>query len=460
MPHPEPSSPARPAESAPTLLLVDDEPAVLSALRRLFRADGYRILQAHGGDEGLAVLAANDVDLVVSDMRMPGMDGAAFLEGVRKHDPTIMRILLTGYADMRSTIDAINRGEIHRYFSKPWNDTDVKLAVRETLSRRELERRNVALAALTLQQNEQLHELNQTLEARVAQRTAELAQVNAMLQLAYSELNSNFKLAVTVFSGLMEMRQDGIAGHSRRVAALARDTAACMGLPQREQEDVFLAALLHDIGKIGYPDKMLGKSVSAYAPDELSRYRRHPLDGEAALMPLSQLQGVARIVRQHHERFDGKGFPDGLSGTEICVGARIVAVASDFDGLVHGNLGERRQSVEQARQALRGGVGSRYDAIVVEAFLRVQAEHAQAASDDTEVDVRDLRPGMVLAQDLLSATGIVLLAAGYLFVPRVVRQVADFADREGLRLSLRVRRDTVMASGASRSEPRTSQAVA
>ena len=430
--------PAAFSATGPTLLLVDDEPSVLSALRRLFRLQGYRILQATSGADGLVELRAHAPDLVISDMRMPEMDGATFLEAVRAHDPGIVRILLTGYSDIGSTVAAINRGEIHRYIAKPWDDQDMLLAVRDALARRDLEGQNARLQALTRTQNAELRDLNLHLEARVAARTAELEQLNDMLNAAYQEVNRNFMLAVTVFSGLMEMRQDGIAGHSRRVASLARGVATHLQLDKRAQEEVYLAALLHDIGKIGFPDPMLGKPVSTYGPEETSRYRRHPLDGEAALMPLAQLHGVAHLVRQHHERFDGKGFPDGLAGEAIAMGARIIAVASDYDGLVSGSLAEKRYPPEAARKAVRGGIDTRYDRRVVEALFAVLDHVAVRPNLHVTVEARKLQPGMVLVEDLLSSRGAILLAAGYVFEARVIRQVGEFAEREGLHVMLKI----------------------
>jgi response regulator RpfG family c-di-GMP phosphodiesterase len=427
---------------------VDDEPSVLSALRRLFRTPGYSILQAGSGAEALALLDAHKVDLVISDMRMPAMDGATLLEAVRRHHPAVVRMLLTGYADIGATVAAINRGEIHRYIAKPWDDADLLLVVREALTRRDLEQHNAQLQALTQVQNDELLQLNQHLEARVAARTAELGQVNAMLEVAYAELNSNFTLALTVFTGLMEMRQDGIAGHSRRVAGLARGMAAQLGLDERAQQEVFLGALLHDIGKIGFPDGMLGKPVSTYAPHEQTRYRRHPLDGEAALMPLARLHGVARVVRQHHERVDGHGFPDGLAGEAIALGARIVAVASDYDGLISGGLAERCYTPEAARQSLRGGIATRYDGAVVTALLEVLAQGQAHAVPTVEVEVRDLQAGMVLAQDLLSPKGAILLVAGHVFDARVIRQLTAMVAREGLRVMLTILRSSVPTAGA------------
>jgi response regulator RpfG family c-di-GMP phosphodiesterase len=450
------SEPVEP--SMPTVLTVDDEPSVLSALRRLFRLHGYKTLQATSGAEGLNLLKTNQVDLVISDMRMPEMDGARFLELVRGQDESISRVLLTGYADISATIAAINLGAIHRYIAKPWDDQELLLVVREALARRDLERHNVELTALTKLQNEQLRDANQALESRVAARTSELQQLNGMLEASYDELDNTFMLAFNVFSSLLEMRER-VPGHSRKVAEIARATAVRLGLPQRDTRDVYLGALVHDVGKIGFPDSMLGKPMSAYTPEETVRYRRHSVDGEMALMPLTQLQGVARIVRQHHERMDGKGFPEGLSGEQISIGARIIAPASDLEDLMDGSIGNEHYSAERARQAIKSSAGTRYDPTVVEAMLEVLAEADLAAQADVTIDAKELRPGMVLAKDLVSTRGAILLAAGYVFDERIVKQVSDFSKREGARLTLRVRRESVhpdtpvIANTSSASQP-------
>ena len=441
------TAPSAPTDLAvaqpPTVLLVDDEPSVLSALRRLFRTQGYRIEQATSGADALALMRDTPVDLVVSDMRMPGMDGAAFLAQVRSLYPSVARILLTGYADITATIAAINQGAIHRYIAKPWDDQEMLMVVGEALRRRELELENARLLSITQAQNDALAALNQSLEERVNERTEALARSNRDLAQAHREIEDQFTLAVTVFSGLLEMRQDGIAGHARRVADLAQRTAARLGLDAAAQREVQLAALLHDIGKIGFPDAMLGKPVSKFSTDEVARYQRHPADGEAALMPLDKLQGVAAIVRQHHERFDGRGFPDGLRGPGILLGARILAAASDYDGLTSGSLAERVYPADAAKAALREAVNSRYDPRVVEALLAEADAIAAAAQADIEVGVANLRPGMKLAADLLTAKGVILLPAGHVFQAPLITKLRELAERQNLTLTMRVARPSI-----------------
>jgi response regulator RpfG family c-di-GMP phosphodiesterase len=429
-----------------TLLLVDDEPSILSSLRRLFRPQGYHVLTAAGGQAGLDILQGETVDLVISDMRMPGMDGAHFLEKVRRVQPNAARILLTGYADIASTIAAINEGEIDRYIAKPWDDNDILLVVREALARRSLEQRNRELTELTGRQNDELRALNASLEQRVRSRTAEIEQINDMLNVAYAELKSNFMLSMQIFAGLMELRHNGMSGHSRRVAVWAKKVCAKLRLDERTSHDIHVAALLHDIGKIGFPDGLLSKPVSLMTPEETARYRKHPLNAEAALMPLVQLQTVAKYIRSQHERYDGKGFPDGFEAEEIPIGARVLAPIIDYETLMAGTLAERRFSPEDAAASVRRGAGSRYDDKVVDALLEVLREPIEENRDDRCISALDLAAGMVLSRDLVSPQGTLLLAAGYVFDARVVRQVREYAQREGAKLMLYVRRETVAAS--------------
>lgn len=434
------------AEGAPpqtTLLLVDDEPSVLSALRRLFRTSGYRVLLAASGKEALLMLDGEHVDLVISDMRMPEMDGAELLERVRRCRPNTMRMLLTGYADIQSTIAAINGGEIHRYVAKPWDDQDLLLIVRDALQRKALESENRQLLLVTQRQNQELQQLNQTLEDRVQARVAEIKQVADMLDASYDELNQTFTVAMTVFSGLMEMRQSGIAGHSRRVAELARSMAVELGLEDNAQNEIYLAALLHDIGKLGFPDTMLGKPTSMYSPEEMARYRQHSEAGESSLMALPRLHGAALIIRQHHERPDGFGFPDGLAGAQIHIGALIINAASDHDGLVNGGVAPHRYAPEEALELMLPLGGKHYDKKVLAALACVVRQLAPPPVNEMGVAPLDLKPGMKLARDLLSPKGTLLLPKGLVFNAKLIAQVQKFTSGAAAELTLYIVKDRV-----------------
>ena len=218
--------------TTPHILCVDDEANILSALRRLLRPEGYRVSLAQSGAEGLALLERDPADVVVSDMRMPGMDGARFLAEVARRWPRTVRILLTGYADLESTVTAINEGGIWRYIGKPWEENDLKLAVRRALEQRALEAERDRLLELTRRQNEELRALNANLEREVEARTEEIRQTAMFLETAYEEAKRAYAEAIPVIAGLVELREGIAQGHASRVATLARTIGERLGLDE------------------------------------------------------------------------------------------------------------------------------------------------------------------------------------------------------------------------------------
>jgi response regulator RpfG family c-di-GMP phosphodiesterase len=420
-----------------TILCVDDEPNILASLRRLFRKENYRVLCAGSAAAGVAMLEQEHVDVVISDMQMPEINGTEFLECVKRRWPSTLRLLLTGHADVQSTIGAINRGEIYRYITKPWDENAMLLVIRDALERQGLERDKRRLEALTRQQNEALRELNATLEHRVRERTAELSAAQHSLQASHERLKTNFLTSIKILSSLIEMRGGALAGHGRRVADLARRIALRMGLPPREAQDVFVAGLLHEIGKTGLPDGLLGMPESLIRGDNLGRYRKYPQLGEQLLMPLEDLREAARIVRTHRERFDGTGFPDGLAGFDIPLGARILAVAHDFEALQQGLLTQQQMDARRATELVAESRGKRYDPGVVEAFYDIRTGRSMAEEvAEVAMGVAQLKPGMMLSRDLLSAEGALLLSADHVLGERMLKQLAEYERRSSTELQL------------------------
>jgi len=432
---------AGPAPTQATVLCVDDEPNILSSLRRLFRANGYRVLTAEGGALGLEVLEKEAVDLVISDMRMPEMDGARFLAKVRERCPDTLRILLTGYSDIQSIQDAINCGEIYRYITKPWEDSDMLLLVRHALERRQLELDKQRLEALALRQNEELKALNQSLEAKVEARTKLLKVEHEATVAANNKLKTNFVTTIKIFSTMIELRAHNQPGHSRQVADLARQLAGMLELDAKESQDVFIAALLHDIGKIGFSDDMLSTPLTMLTGDALGLFRKHPIRAAELLMPLEELRGSATILRAQLERFDGNGFPDGLAGLAIPLGARILSLAVDYYNLQQGGMVQRHLRADEAKSLILDASGKRYDPNVVAAFRHIMDGGAGGGAGPAGVEVLSggLLPGMVLARDLVSRDGLMLLTADHTLDARMIQQVQDFEGKSGGRLSIWVR---------------------
>ena len=421
-----------PATALPTVLCVDDEPNILSALQRVLRGAQVSVLSASGGEEALALMQVRPVDLVISDMRMPGMDGVQLLEQLHARWPQTVRILLTGHADLHSAVSAVNRGAIFRYLQKPWNEHELQGAVREGLERQALQRETLRLQALTQRQNAELQALNDELEARVQARTAELHASN-------DKLKRNYLNSIRVFSNLLELRGGPLAGHGRRVAETARDIATAMALPEEARLQVFVAGLVHDVGLLGAGDRLLQRPVPRYTPEEAALYRLHPAAGEQSLMALDDLQPVLPLVRGHHERWDGGGFPDQLAGAAIPLGARILAVATAFDELQNGHLVAPPATREEARTLMRRGRGTQFDPEVLDVFLHItEPQRKPAAPPSLVLHTDAAEGGMVLARDLLSGKGMLMLTAGHVLTPSLIRRIREFEEREGSRLELHI----------------------
>lgn len=421
------------------LLIVDDEQHILSSLKRLFEDEGFDVFTADKAATALTILEANPMDIVVSDMRMPGMDGAALLSVCADRWPDTSRILLTGYADIESTIRAINDGRISHYASKPWDDEQLVSKVREALEVKRLREQNRQLVAIKEQQRIELQHLTENQEVIIKHRTAELEQTAQQLDVAYQELQESYYQSVPLLSHLIEMNERYKKNHSHRVANIAKFMGENMGLQDRELRQIFVGALLHDVGKLGLEQSIRAKSMDTYSQLELKRYRQHCILGESALLSFDPLREAAAIVRHHHERFDGKGFPDHLSGTDIPLGARIVAVANDYDNLLlPSNYMGRALTDAQAHDYIKQESGKRYDPKVVSAFDHVIDAVRELLANDKEVmlTLDKVTPGMVLSQDLINHHGLVMLVAGRTLTETHIGKLKQFETSFNTRLNI------------------------
>lgn len=262
-----------------------------------------------------------------------------------------------------------------------------------------------------------------------------LRQVLQDLQKSNNELSNNFLTSVSIFSNLMELRAGGIGGHARRVAELAHKLALQLQLSPEATQDVVLAALLHDIGKIGLADDLLNKPVSSLTPEEMSEVRRHPQIAQAALMPLEKLRNAANLIRSHHEQVDGHGYPDGLTGSNIPLGSRILQVANDFDSAQHGRLLAKQLTPAQAYDYIVEASGQQYDAGVVEAFKQIAGAIAATPEITTSLCSSELKSGMVLAKDLIAPDGLLLLHRDQVLTEGLIAQMIQLEHTKEYRLN-------------------------
>ena len=424
----------------PKVLLVDDEESILNRLRRLLRGQPYDVLLATGGAQALEIMALQPIDLVMSDARMPNMDGATFLAHVHQLYPHTTRIMLTGYADPAAIIKAINEGQIHRYISKPWHDEELLLTLRQSLAYQHSERERLRLVQETDQQNEQLKRLNATLEKHVAARTAELQQTADMLDLAYEELKRSYVTGTEVFSLLANLRLPPAKQTNRQIIELVRVYCNRHGVDEATGRDLTMAAALYNIGKLSWTDSMMTAPADLLHHNDRERYRGYPKQSETLLMTLDPMKDAARLILHHQERWDGTGFPDRLKGEAIPFGSRLLKLAVDFIELQRGLILERQMNSDEALLYIRNYAGRLYDPGMVEDFIQVCAAcQSDVSLADPAVKVlttRDVAAGMILARNLNADNGMLLLNAGKVLNGALVEKLIAFEAMEGAKYSI------------------------
>ncbi|VVN99788.1 HD domain-containing phosphohydrolase [Pseudomonas fluorescens] len=435
--------PAMICDYRPKVLLVDDEESILNSLRRLLRSQPYDVLLANSGAQALEIMAQQSIDLVMTDARMAGMDGATLLAEIHQRHPSTTRILLTGYADLAMIIKAINEGQIHRYISKPWNDEEMLLTLRQSLAHQHSERERQRLEQLTRQQNDQLKLLNTTLEKRVVARTAELQQTADMLDLAYEELKHSYVTGTEVFSLLANLRLPKAKQTNRQIIELVRVYCQSHDLDEASSRDLTMAAALYNIGKLSWSDSMMTAPADLLYHTDRERYRGYPKQSESLLMTLEPMKDAARLILHHQERWDGSGFPDHLKGEAIPLGSRLLKLAVDFIELQRGLILERQMNSDEALVFIRKYAGKLYDPEMVEDFVQVCAAYlSDVTVGDPLVKVlgtHDLAPGMVLARNLNADNGMLLLNAGKALNGPLVDKLIAFEAMEGAKYSVFVK---------------------
>lgn len=321
------------------IMVVDDEPANLRLLEKLFRRD-YHVLSARSGAEALRLLEQHDVALLITDQRMPGMTGTELLTCAASLRPHMVRIICTAYVDIEALIDAVNCGQVYRYVTNPWNDEDLRLTVVRALQHYEVNR-----------SRHEMEEANKRLSRRLQAMTQGV---------------------IRAIADTLEAKDRFVYGHARRVAGYAAAIGRRMRLSVPVLEQLSLAALMHDVGKISTPDSILLKPASL-TDEERAVVRLHAERGAQLLAAVPEMEDIAAAVRYHHEDYDGAGYPEGLAGEQIPITSRIIRVADAYDAMTSPRPFRDALDHEAAVAELMKGAWKQYDPEVVSVFFGLEA---------------------------------------------------------------------------------------
>jgi len=333
-----------------TVLVVDDEEPIRNALRKFLKQQQFEVFAAASADEALQQLRLHKIALMLSDIRMPGTSGVDLVPQALEIEPDLAILMLTAVNDATSAALCMQRGALD-YLTKPIELADLGRAVQRALKRREMQLEN--------------RHLNQWLKEEVTTRTAELQRERHRL-----ERVSTATLEVLV--NALEAKDPYLRGHSARVADLSANIATEMRLAEEDVERIRVAGRLHDLGKIGTRDAVVNKEGPLSA-DEFEHVKQHVIIGAQILSPLVHLGDIVAMVKSHHERFDGTGYPDGLRGEEVPMGGRIIAVAEVYDALTTARPYQEKMTPEQAVERMADLSGTVLDPKVYEALVRLVA---------------------------------------------------------------------------------------
>lgn len=333
-----------------SVLIIDDAPTIRKRLCGIL-SPHYVCDETDSAEDAVKKIRARRFSVVLSDIALPKMSGVELIPHVKKLSPNSVVVLFSGKLSAEYAISALRAGAFD-YLTKPIGEEEVLAVVERAAEHSELK---------SLKESYQYH-----LEELVAKRTAELDK-------ALEEIESSYRVTLKALVQALETRDFETHGHSERVVTFSLRLGYELGLDKDGLRNLELGALLHDIGKIGVPDAILRKPAQL-SEDEWYKMRLHPTHGQRILRNIPFLEGAARVVSQHHEKWDGTGYPSGLRGGEIDIGARIFAVVDAFDAMISNRIYRRGRSYKDAVTELERCAGTQFDPEIVEAFKNVPRE--------------------------------------------------------------------------------------
>lgn len=435
---------------ASRILVVDDEANIRRSLERLLRRQKYEVIQAESVAEAKNALMDQPIDLLLSDLRMPGEDGIELLGYAFREHPHVGRILLTGHADLEQTMRAINEGCSGQILTKPWNDKHLLQVVAEQLQRSQLLKRNEQLLRINQLQNAQLKSMNERLEKRVNERTAQLKASANTLQKSNKSLLLSYRSTVRLLLELSSLNPGIDSELAQQMSEVGVTLAKRMDLKPADISAVRYACQLHELGKLGLPQELATAREALLSTREWETYRQYPEYGATALTSVDYLASVSVLIASHREHWDGSGFPKELSGDDLPLGSQVVLLSRDYVTALRKaqsrkeTLGRRGESMNVQMLALEEVEqwrDQRYSGSLVDvlkqtlAIEEVEVEE-EAPSRGHLVSARTLEPGMILAQDVYTNQDLLMLTKGQKLSPRHIEKLLAMENEYGRDLSI------------------------
>lgn len=407
----------------PSVLIVDDEVNILRSIRRTLHKMDIELLIADAPEKALEILSKRKVDVVLSDMKMPNMNGAQLLAKVAEQQPNSFRIILSGYADVESMLAAINHGKVHRYLNKPWGNEELLGVIQDGIELSQLRMENARLLELTQQQNQKLADNNKELEKTVSMRTRQIRSALTRIQRHSSGLERAFYNVIVSHPNI-----DG--KFARQVSESAEQLAKTLNLTKKEQMVVRFAGLICEIGLVGLSIDLLEKPFSLLNYEQKKAYVNQAGIAQLILAPLQGLDEEMDTIACQFELVNSENMPP--------TGARIISICRDYwryrmGRILPNSLSARETQVEMLKHA-----GVQYDMSMLETFFCLDNYTLEQISGGV-MNSDSLKPDMELRKDLYNNSHILLLPAGHVFTEISIAKLKKFERGYGTKLTLDIK---------------------
>lgn len=413
-----------------TILFVDDEASILRSMKRLFHSKPFKMVLADTPAKALAYMAEHPVHVIISDMKMPGMSGTEFLAQVSEKYPDTYRMVLSGFADLESTLEVINHGKIQRFMQKPWDNDELIAAVEQGVEYYRLKDENERLHALSMKQNKQLVKLNDSLEQKVEQR-------NLQTRSALVKAEQGSVSIRKVLQHIMSLHPSLDNEFAKLVGKLSERLAQHLKLDAKAIADINYACSIHQIGGLGIDPKLLGMHFGSLSPKQQTEFFEQINHAQLIMSPAPDLQGISDILAGQYEYVNGQGNPNGLKDEQIPIGAKIIAVARDYLLFTMGTMDGKEYNPNVALGKMAKLAGLQYSSAVIEAL---EAEvNEDDMPDDGAMKSHQVTPGMILEEAIYNDKDILILPEGHEFDDASIEKLKSLEERFSMSFKIYVK---------------------
>ncbi|MEM9159889.1 MAG: HD domain-containing phosphohydrolase, partial [Verrucomicrobiota bacterium] len=402
------------------ILILDDDEIVLLAMKETLQREDFDCTALTKASDALKALETETFATIISDQRMPEMEGLEFLDRCKNIQPNASRILITGVLTLNTVVEAVNRGEIFRFLAKPWIREELIATIDNAVQRFALVQANSKLQADTLELNEKLVSANNELEAKIA----ELQKKTAELDEANQTLSQNFERSLEICFRLIEAFHPVLGQQTKAVVAISKEIIKSEQLSDNDKKVLEVSSWLYNLGRIGLPRDLVSKSINnpqSLDEHEQTLLQHYPVYGQTLAGFVDSLSGVGETIRAQRERFDGRGFPDNLSRESIPIPARHLAIVI---GYVESNLPR-----DQALEFIIRESGKAYHPEAVRLFMK-SSNLTKLPKKVREITLSELEPGMILAKGIYSPSGLLLIPEERHMTTGIIKKIKehDFAN--------------------------------